>query len=56
METYISKIVADRFDTGENWRDSLTEKQLIELSITLANRAAARRHKAAAKAAPISAE
>ena len=56
MEAYISKIVTDRFDTGENWRDDLTEKQLIELSITLANRAAAKRKKAAAKAAPISAE
>lgn len=50
-EAYILPIVADKFGGGANWRDDLTEQQLIQLSITLRNRAAARAKKPAAKPA-----
>lgn len=51
---YILAVVADRFDRGVTWRDDLTEAELLNLSITLAARALARRKKAACdKATPI---
>jgi len=46
-EPYILSVVADKFDAGNQWRDDLTEDDLIKLSITLANRARAKRQKAA---------
>ena len=47
-EPYILKIVGDRFETGANWRDDLTEPQLLQLSFTLSTRSRNKRQGAEA--------